>query len=219
MSVPAPTLLLLVKAPELGRVKTRLAASIGADAALAVHRRLGARQLAAVPAEWTCEVWFDPPEAEAEMRAWLGARPSYRAQPAGHLGLRLGEAFASAHARRPDAPLIAVGGDCPTLDRATLVAAAEALAGHEVVLGPAFDGGYYLIGLRRPRPHVFAMIPWSTSQVLAVTLKRIAALRLSHKLLPAKGDLDVLADALTLPELVRAELPELSAAIGAVRAG
>jgi glycosyltransferase A (GT-A) superfamily protein (DUF2064 family) len=86
--------------------------------------------------------------------------------------------------------VVAIGGDCPTLDAKCLDRAGAALDAHDVVLGPARDGGYYLIGLRKPAGELFVDIPWSTPDVLRTTLRRIRAARLSHVCLAVKEDVD-----------------------------
>jgi len=80
--------------------------------------------------------------------------------------------------------------DCPGLDGACLVEAARRLRKTDVVLGPVADGGYYLIGLRRPAPQLFDGIAWSSEHVLQQTVERIAASGLSHQLLSVKEDID-----------------------------
>ncbi len=201
-STPSPVLLLILKAPRPGTVKTRLAADIGPAAATALYRHLVERQLAALPPDWPVEIHHAPSDASAEMRIWLGPTPTYFPQSDGSLTERLISAASTAHTRRPNASLLFIGGDCPTLDRETLHATAHALATHDVVLGPATDGGYYLIGLRRPEPTLFTDIPWSTEHVLTRTLEKISTLGLTHILLPPKDDIDTLADLRRHPDLV-----------------
>ncbi len=126
------------------------------------------------------------------MRAWLGLRFVYRAQIGGDLGRRMSHAFTHGFQRGYGA-IIAIGSDCPGLDEACLRRADELLGHTDVVLGPATDGGYYLIGLRRPEPRLFAGIEWSTATVLATTLARIQECGLSYALLEEKDDIDDLA--------------------------
>ncbi|MBC8011409.1 MAG: TIGR04282 family arsenosugar biosynthesis glycosyltransferase [Burkholderiales bacterium] len=191
---PPPLVLVFLKAPREGWVKTRLAADIGAESATRVYRLLAERQLAAVPAGWPVEVWFAPADARDEMRAWLGPRPVLQPQPEGDLGQRLSRAVDVAFAGGAPAVLV-IGGDCPELDEATLREAAAALAdGRELVLGPATDGGYYLIGLTRTMPRLFAGIPWSTADVLAATLRRASEYGVVTALLSAKDDVDTVDD-------------------------
>lgn len=187
-----PTLLIFLKAPRAGEVKTRLAASLGKARALRAYRQLVAHTLAAVPPDWSVEIHYAPRGARADMRRWLGARWRLRVQSSGDLGVRLTRAFAGAFARGARR-VIAIGGDCPTLDAATLERAAQTLRARDVVLGPACDGGYYLIGLRRAAPELFVEIPWSTADVFPTTLRRARAARLSLMRLEEREDVDDLA--------------------------
>ena len=202
MSAAPPTLVLLLKAPRLGEVKTRLAAALGPARALAIYRQLAERQVRALPPVWPVTIHFTPADATtaAEMGAWLTplrhaesphSAPTYYPQPDGDLGVRLTAAFA--HAFAAGAPsVIALGGDCPSLDSALLHRAADALAqpGTDAILGPAADGGYYLIGLRAPRAELFADIAWSTPAVLTETRARLRTARLRTIELPVLHDLD-----------------------------
>ncbi len=184
-----PRLLIFLKAPRAGTVKTRLALEVGEQEALRIYRWLVERQLAAVPAGWPVEIRFTPDEAKTEMQSWLGPGRAYRAQGGGDLGARLARGF---HEARSEGGwgAIAIGGDCPELDRSTLEAAARELATVDVVLGPAVDGGYYLIGLKRNQPQLFEGIAWSSATVLDATLRRAAAAGLNWALLKAKEDID-----------------------------
>ena len=184
-----PVVMVLLKAPRPGYVKTRLARDIGFPRATRLYRQLAERQVRAVPAAFHLEVHYAPRGAAAEMRAWLGERPRYRAQAGGDLGRRLEHAFARGFARGA-ARLLAIGADCPELDGPCLERAAHCLRRCDVVLGPARDGGYFLIGLRRPAPQLFAGIAWSSAEVLAQTLKRIKECGLSLALLGEKEDVD-----------------------------
>lgn len=188
----APVLVAMLKAPRVGLVKTRLARELGTIAAVDIYRRLVEHQLQAVPDTWRVEIHFSPADAADEMRAWLGAAPTYFSQSGEDLGTRLMAASASAFARGAPAVVI-IGGDCPALDCGTLQAAASGLQRADVVLGPADDGGYYLIGLRCPQPYLFAEVPWSTAGVFAATMARVSAAGLSWATLSVKEDVDDLA--------------------------
>jgi glycosyltransferase A (GT-A) superfamily protein (DUF2064 family) len=97
-------------------------------------------------------------------------------------------------ARTPHRALLIVGTDCPVLTPAHLQQAADALQSHDAVLIPAEDGGYVLIGLRRPLPEVFKGVAWSTPRVLAQTEAQLRAAGASWRLLPALWDVDEPAD-------------------------
>ena len=195
---PAPVILLFVKAPREGRVKTRLAASVGPLEALRIYRLLVAAVLTRLPARCRLEVWFDPSDAEREVREWLGSRvpagATWHAQPKGDLGERLTAAFREALRPGP-AEVFAIGGDCPLIPPGAFATAARKLRrGEDAVLGPSADGGYYLIGMRRPLPALFDRIDWGGDRVCRQTLERAAAQGLRVGLLPELRDVDTLED-------------------------
>ncbi|MBI2497830.1 MAG: TIGR04282 family arsenosugar biosynthesis glycosyltransferase [Opitutae bacterium] len=188
-----PTLVMtFLKAPRPGTVKTRLGREMGFAEATAVYRDLAEQQLRRIPDEFRTEIHYAPHGAVGEMRAWLGRKFNYRVQRSGDLGQRMRHAFAHAFERGCQS-IIAIGSDCPELDEPCLRRAAALLATVDVVLGPATDGGYYLIGLRRPAPRLFEEIEWSTATVLATTLERVRECQLTHALLREMEDIDDLA--------------------------
>lgn len=185
---------MFVRALEVGRVKTRLAATLGTEGALRVYRRLAehtVREARAVDAE--LRVHFTPAAREHEVRAWLGDGPRYLAQADGDLGARMGAAFRAAFGDGAERVVI-VGSDLPDLSAALLRRAFEKLDEHPAVLGPARDGGYYLLGMRMMIPGVFDDIPWSTGAVLARTLERMRAADVEPALLPTLVDVDEAED-------------------------
>lgn len=189
------TLVVFVKEPRPGAVKTRLAASIGAADAAELYRMLVETVLDATmpgPGDYERLVFFDPPEAGERMRGWL---PSgrLRRQGTGDLGARMADAFARAFARGASR-VVLVGSDAPGLTRGDVQAAFAALGAHDVVLGPSDDGGYYLVGLQAPRPALFDGMAWSTPSVRERTLERAASLGLSVALLRPLRDVDTLLD-------------------------
>jgi len=194
-----PHLLILLKAPVPGAVKTRLAATLGAARATAIYRQLVERQLRAIPPDWPVTIHFDPPDAEPAMRAWLtplrsasiSQLPTFIPQPAGDLGTRIHAAFTHAFANGATSALV-IGGDCPALDTAILQRAATVLESPDTdtVLGPAADGGYFLLGLKTPTPELFTGLAWSTPAVLDATRARLAAARLTTVELLELADLD-----------------------------
>jgi rSAM/selenodomain-associated transferase 1 len=189
-------ILIFVRAPEGGRVKTRLAAEIGADAALRVYRRLAEHAVAearAVSADVALRIHFTPADAGGGVRSWLGGGAEYVAQNDADLGGRMRAAFEAAFEagyRR----VIIIGSDLPGLTAELLRDAFHRLDHHAVVLGPARDGGYYLLGLRQMVPSIFSDIPWSTGEVFAATTARLATLGITPALLPVLADVDVAAD-------------------------
>ena len=172
-------------------MKTRLAAGIGPEAALDIYRRLLAHTRAVVaPLAVHKTVWLvgEGPETAAE---W--ADFEQLPQPAGDLGAKMQAAFAHDFARPAEGAVI-IGTDCPGLTTAHLTEAYAALRTHDVVLGPAADGGYYLLGMRRLHPALFADKPWSTATVRAETLADAARLGLRVHQLPELQDVDTVAD-------------------------
>ena len=185
-------ILLFAKAPRAGSVKRRLSAVIGDEAAVAAYWAVGRRVALQVAERYPLTVWYDPPDAEDEMRRWLGAH-EFRPQVAGDLGQRLGHAF-DVHFALGKAPVVALGADAPDVDGSTIEVALEALEHADVVLGPALDGGYYLLGLRRPVPQLFVDIPWGTASVLQVTMQACERCHLGVRQLEPLRDLDTAAD-------------------------
>ncbi len=191
---PRRTLLVFAKAPEPGRVKTRLARTIGEEKAAALYRRVGRQvvdQLRGGP--YRTVVCYAPADADDSVRAWLGPHGVvFRPQGPGDLGARMAEAFDDAF---DDADRVCiVGTDAPEVDRAVVREAFRALERADLVLGPARDGGYYLMALRRPVPELFRDVPWSTGDVLDATLERARCLGLDVTLLDERSDIDTADD-------------------------
>lgn len=196
----ARAVLVFVRAPELGRVKTRLAAVVGPGAALRVYRRLAEhtlREAAALAGEGVgVRVHHTPADAGDAVRAWLGPGPAYLPQADGDLGRRMEDAFARAFADGAERVVI-VGSDLPDVSASLLRRAFAALDDHPAVLGPARDGGYYLLGLSRMTDGLFDGIAWSTPEVLPATLTRFRAAGVAPAMLEALADVDEVQD---LPE-------------------
>ncbi|HET7232589.1 MAG TPA: TIGR04282 family arsenosugar biosynthesis glycosyltransferase [Longimicrobium sp.] len=183
-----------MRAPEAGRVKTRLAAEIGAEAALRVYRRLAEHAVSeARAADVGLRIHFTPADAGDAVRGWLGGGAEYLPQADADLGGRMHEAFESAFAEGHRRVVI-IGSDLPGITADLLREAFRLLDAHPAVLGPARDGGYYLLGLRRMMPEIFDDIAWSTNAVFDATVARLASLGITPALLPVLGDVDLAAD-------------------------
>lgn len=181
-------LVVMAKHPAVGRVKTRLAAAIGPEAAVALARAFVedlAARLRPLPYEVTWAYW--PPEAPfAALVPGIRCRP----QRGADLGERMAAAIAEQLAAAPG-PVLVIGADAPHVPAAALAEAARALRTEtDLVLGPAADGGYYLIGLRAPAPALFTDVAWGTATVLAETQARAARAGLRTVLLEPCFDVD-----------------------------
>lgn len=191
----AAALLVVVKAPRPGQVKTRLAADIGDERAAAAYREMAQGVLertAPHGGEYERLVFFTPDDARDEIAHWLGPE-TLVAQDGPDLGARMDAAFAAAFARGARSAVL-VGSDLPRLDRSHVLAALAALDAHEVVLGPAVDGGYYLIGLRERRPELFTEMHWGSASVLEDTLHRCRIMHLRVDLIEMLSDVDKVDD-------------------------
>ena len=194
------TVIVLAKAPLAGYAKTRLIPALGAAGAAALAQRLldhavaQARAARLGPVEVCCA-----PDSDQPLFAGLAvlAGVALSCQASGDLGQRMAQALGRALATTPRALLI--GSDAPALDAAMLQRAALALDQADAVFVPAFDGGYALVGLRRPAPSLFADMAWSTADVMADTRQRLAAAGLRHVELPPLADIDGPADLVHLP--------------------
>ncbi|MFC1661783.1 TIGR04282 family arsenosugar biosynthesis glycosyltransferase, partial [Gemmatimonadota bacterium] len=207
---PNPRRILLVfgKAPIPGKVKTRLAAEVGADYAAEVYRALGRKVVDQLRGgAFRMVICFDPPEARQAMEEWLGRNGvEYRAQAQGDLGARLKKAIRDAFLEADR--VVVVGTDAPGVDRELVEEAFRRLQGKDVVLGPSKDGGYYLLGLSEPAPELFEGIPWSTEGVLQATRERATLLGLREHTLATLADVDTLDDLRALRlELAPSPLP------------
>jgi uncharacterized protein len=184
---------LILKAPRPGIVKTRLARDIGDERATAIYRALVEHQAMAIPPGWQVTVYFTPADAADEMEAWLKSRLSVAArfvpQCDGDLGQRLAGAV-SAELQRGATRIFLIGGDCPGISRDYLSQADEQLSGCDLVIGPATDGGYVLLGLKNQCTALFENIAWSTQVVLDQTVAAARRHSLSIKLLPILEDID-----------------------------
>jgi hypothetical protein len=181
----SPLIAVFTRAPVAGRGKTRLARIIGEAAALDLQRALLERTLQAVTASAIdAEIWLD-----GDSSALPAHRLAVRHQRDGDLGQRMLDVIGDITAR--GRPAILIGSDCPVLDPPYLHAAADALSsGADLVVGPVEDGGYVLIGMRRPHPDLLLGMTWSTSSVCQETLRRAREAGLAPVVLDRLWDVD-----------------------------
>ena len=187
-------ILVFLKNPKPGSVKTRLAASVGPERAAEIYRLLTREVFRQLPDSAQVIVMFDPPEAEKEIRDWVQTLSQsngamFISQRDVSLGERLSYAFASAF-NAGFTRVAAIGTDCIEITPALMNEAFQSLDASDCVIGPAEDGGYYLIALKAPQHGLFKGIAWSTSSVFVQTSARIKELGLSSHLLPRLHDVD-----------------------------
>lgn len=199
-----PRVILFARSPVEGRVKTRLARDVGEARALELYRWCGAAIAAQLRDDrWQCWVAHTPSDQRAETEEWLGPADRWIAQRDGDLGARLAGAVQDAFAEG-DGPVLLVGTDCPAVTAERVAEALRELTTHDAVLGPAYDGGYYLLGLRRPLA-VFDEVAWSTETVADETRARLRRERATWVELPTERDLDEAGDLVALAH--RADAP------------
>jgi len=193
-----PTLLVFVKEPVPGNVKTRLAHALGVERAASVHRQFAERTLALAAAARAegivgrVELWCAP---DAQRPTFVEWRDRYDVELATQIGDDLGARMRHALdiALVRGAPALLIGTDCPSLDARCLAQAAAALADHDAVFVPAEDGGYVLVGLARPL-EAFSGIAWGTADVMTATRARLVGERATWRELPALWDVDLPQD-------------------------
>ena len=190
-ATPEPVALaILAKAPMAGAVKTRLIPALGAEGAAKLHARLIERTVktACAAATGPVTLWVTPAPPHPYFTALASRAPiGLAGQPDGDLGARMLAACQAAAA----VPVIVIGSDCPALTPAHLHQAAAALRENsDVVMIPAEDGGYVLIGSRQPQPVLFDGMRWGADTVMAETRRRVAQHRLTLRELPCLWDVD-----------------------------
>lgn len=186
----------MLKYPQPGMVKTRLSNTLGAECAADLYRFFVACELRTVqrlqvPILLSCH----PHRSLAAYRAWLGEEYSYTSQGEGDLGVKMRTSFQRAF----DLGLsrvVLIGSDIPQLPAASLYSALTHLHDHDAVIGPAQDGGYYLLGLKGKSFHsgLFTGIAWSTPHVMAQTQEKLHNYDLNPFILPSIRDIDTLED-------------------------
>jgi len=201
---PKPALVVFVKAPVPGFVKTRLQPQLTPEQSAALCRAMVedlTRDLS-TDERWNTVLFYSPPDAADVLADSFGRDLPSRAQAPGNLGDRMLDAFTwAADAGYPSA--VVIGSDAPTVGPRDVAEALARLEDHDVVLGPSEDGGYYLVAMKEPLPQVFEGMEWSTPSVLRETLSRIDDAGLSVALLDEKADVDTYDDVRRLWEKLR----------------
>jgi len=197
-------LIIFTRFPEPGKTKTRLIPHLGAEAAAQLQREMTehtVRQARRTGVE--IEIRYTGGSAE-QMCEWLGSDLHYAEQGEGDLGQRMAGAF-SDHFKQGAERIVVIGSDCPSNDGKNMEMAFRALEENNCVIGPASDGGYYLIGLNQLAPHLFKDIDWGGEKVLPQTLS--AASALSVRQLKPLHDVDLPED---IPPRISIIIPTLN---------
>lgn len=188
---------------ELGKVKTRLAATVGPKRALTIYHHLVKYTLAVLDQVNATKILYFYPEIEP-----YPDHPDYHChlQKGRELGARLINAVDDCHLFYQK--IVVVGTDCPYLEKKDLELAFKMLDKDDIVIGPSLDGGYYLIGLNKPHPHLFRNIDWSTDRVFGQTLKAAKTKKLTVGLLRVLSDVDYEKDWVKYCELTGTQINE-----------
>lgn len=186
-------LIIFTRYPEPGRTKTRLIPALGEVGAAKLHQQMAeytiaqGRELRKI-LDLSVEIRFIGGNTQ-KMQQWLGEDVSYKDQGEGDLGVKMErsliESFNQLHKQ-----VIIIGTDCPSINYQLLSTAFEKLNDDDLVIGPAVDGGYYLIAMKQIIPQIFKNIPWGTDQVLIETIKAAKPQNLSIGYLPTLNDID-----------------------------
>jgi rSAM/selenodomain-associated transferase 1 len=191
-----PLIILFVKAPFRGQVKSSLASKLGEDATLELYRNFGLDILDTLKQTGIpVRICFYPPDSGKTVAGWLGPGQQYQPQEGRDMGERMENAFRQAFSRG-FSRVVLIGSDIPDLPAPLLDDAMAALLTHHAVIGPARDGGYYLIGFRKDTffPGVFSGIAWSTGTVFHSTIQAFGRAGQRVHELPLWQDVDTIKD-------------------------
>lgn len=190
------TLIIFLKYPEPGKVKTRLAKDLGNEQAASIYSRMAQTIIDNVldPTSYETAIFFDPPDKQKEITEWLRKKElQYSPQEGNTLGDKISNAFNIVFNQGSEKTVI-IGTDCIDITSETINRTMDLLNDKDVVLGPAEDGGYYLLGLKKFIPQIFQNIDWSTEYVLEQTIEKINNNELKFELLKTLKDIDTLDD-------------------------
>jgi rSAM/selenodomain-associated transferase 1 len=204
--------MLFVKLPEKGRVKSRLARHVGEDAALSLYENMVLDAIDMLKrGRFPFRICYTPPDARDQMTEWLGREYYCLPQTGDDLGDRMDEAFADVFSGDVEEALL-IGSDIPGLTTGIIEEAFASLVTHDAVIGPADDGGYYLIGFRKNTftPGIFHDMVWSTSTVFRITMDKLHDASRKVHILSELTDVDTVEDLKTLLSQVRGQASEPS---------
>jgi len=205
-------LLFFVKHPQRGKVKTRLAAVIGDDSAVSVYKNMVEQMLPKLKkGTFPLYICFFPKNAQKPIEHWLGKQYCYVPQKGKDLGERmrngLAEAFSMGYKR-----VVLIGSDIPGLRIKYINEAFKSLKEMDAVIGPAYDGGYYLIGFKEKTfsPQIFEGIAWGTKNVFNETMKTLKRIRRVVHILPYQRDIDTAEDLRPLGNPYRQKIVDMN---------
>jgi len=186
-------IIVMTRYPEAGKVKTRLIEHLGVEGTTYLHQKMAEYTISTLEPLRDIQtadlrIFFSGGSTE-KMENWLGEGLEYRPQQGENLGSRMTHAFEHIFAAGYNRAVM-LGTDCPDIEGATIVKALKCLRSADVVLGPAEDGGYYLIGLNEIAPELFRNIDWGSAKVLNQTVEIVKNLNLTPAYLPPLRDID-----------------------------
>ncbi len=206
-------LIVFLKYPEPGRVKTRLAKGIGDAKACAIYKLLAEGVMKTIfsksPDMYDVYIFFTPSDKENEIKAWLKSFINndpegdvrYIPQEGYDLGERMSYAFKQMLRNKGYKRCTIIGTDCPGIDGTLIENAFELLKERDIVIGPCRDGGYYLLGMSTLAVDLFVNIDWSTDKVFNQTIEKTRKNNLSSGILKTLADIDTQEDIRCLPKL------------------
>ena len=195
-------LLIFARNPQAGRVKTRLIGALGEQRASDIYASMLQHALATASAAPTgsVRVCIADPAPNSRLQPLLDRyRMPWATQIGEDLGARMHQAITDT--LQSATRVVLIGSDCPEYEPDYLASAFTALSTNDVVLGPAADGGYVLIGMKQPHALLFSDMPWGTERVCRLTRNRLSQLQLDWHELPTRHDVDTVADLSRFPQL------------------
>ena len=192
-------LIIFIKAPRLGEVKTGLQPDLTLEESLLIYQAMVEDLINQLDSTAFCDVklFFSPPDAENEIKMWLGLNHELYPQKGADLGERMFEAMADIF-KEGYKKVVLISSDATAIDTTTLVRAFSNLDDYDIVLGPNVDGGYYLIGSKKLQPLLFKEIVWNTNFVLEHTIKKARKLKLDVMQLEIKSNIEAYDDLVEL---------------------
>jgi len=186
---------IFLKYPEPGKVKTRLAKDAGNEKAAEIYQQVAEmimKNTLRGDQNYRRIVLYDPPERLSDFEQWLG-KEQFIPQQGRDVGEKMERAIRELLALGAEKAVL-TGADIPDLNSDIITQAFAALDDADIVIGPANDGGYYLIGMKAPHPDIFQEIPWSTPRVYKETISVLGQLHLRYRCVETLSDLDTTAD-------------------------